>query len=147
MVEPAITCEVCRERVATHYLCEPHLQRTRHLCQICFDAAGIPGMEESQRRYEEAVRTGKCRFCRGQAVAGCGGSIPLLREEYQFWCEECRKDLAEYAETARAEAEATRPGFSVTQDGLKRTNAWLAEQERKLNDYMHAKISQRRGRQ
>jgi hypothetical protein len=104
-------------------------------------------MEESERQYQEAVRTGKCCFCGAQAVAGCGGSIPLLGEHYQFWCEECRKDLAEYAETARAEAEQTMPEFSVTEDGLHRTGTWLAEQNRKLTDYMHAKIRERKARQ
>ncbi len=147
MVEPTITCEVCHERVATHYLCEPHLQRSRHLCKICFDAAGIPSMEESERQYQEAVRTGKCRFCGAQAVAGCGGSIPLLGERYQFWCEECRKDLAAYAETARAEAEQTMPELSVTGAGLHRIDTWLDEQDRKLTDYMQAKIRERKARQ
>jgi len=104
-------------------------------------------MEESERQYQEAVGTGKCRFCGAQAVAGCGGSIPLLGEQYQFWCEECRKDLAAYAETSRAEAEQTMPEISVTEDGLDRTNTWLAEQNRKLNDYMQSKIRERKARQ
>ena len=146
MVEPTTTCEVCHERVATLYLCEPHL-RTRHLCKICFDAARVLGIEEWQSQYDEAVRTGRCRFCGEQAVAGCGGSIPFLGERYQFWCEQCRKDLAEYAETASAEAEETLPEFSETEDGLKKTNTWLAVQEGKLNDFMQAKVRERRARQ
>lgn len=144
MVESTKLCEVCNERAATHHVCEPHLQRTRNLCEICFNAAAIPGMEMWDRRYQEALRTGKCRFCGGQAVAGCGGSIPLLGEQYQFWCEECRKDLAEYSKTRKKGAG---PAFSVTKAGLEKTDAWLAEEERKLKEYMQAKIRERRARQ
>ncbi len=101
-------------------------------------------MEKWERRYQEALRTGKCRFCGGQAIAGCGGSIPLLGEHYQFWCEECQKDLTEYSKVAKAKAEESLPEFSVTEAGQKRTDTWLAEKERELNEYMQAKIKRRR---
>jgi hypothetical protein len=140
MSESSVICEICHERAATHHLCEPHLQRSRELCKECFDALRLPGMETWDRQYQEALKTGKCRFCGGPAVAGCGGSIPILGEQYQFWCEDCRKDLAEYSRTRRDEP---RPEFSVTESGLQRTQAWLAEEERKLQEYMQAKIGER----
>ncbi len=101
----------------------------------------LPGVEVWDRQYQEALKMGKCRFCGGPAAAGCGGSIPILGNHYQFWCEECGKDLVEYSQSRRDEL---RPEFSATESGLQRTRAWLAEEEQKLQDYMQSKVHARR---
>lgn len=143
MGDPSELCEVCHQSPATNFVCEPHLQRTRKLCTACFTAEKSPEMEAWDRRYKEVLKTAKCRFCGGQAVAGCGGSLPIVGEHYQFWCEECRKDLAEYSKTRKTLIEESAPEFSATEAGVERMSAWAGEQMRKLEEYMRAKIRER----
>ncbi len=135
-------CENCQQRPATQHLCEPHLQRNRHLCEACADA-GFPQMREWNRRYQEALKTGKCQYCGEPAVAGGGGLNPLSGENWQFWCETCRQDLAEYA---KAHETTSHPEPEMTEAGMDRYLAWAAEEQCKLHAYMREKVAARKGK-
>jgi hypothetical protein len=136
-------CEVCHERAATCHVCEPHLESSRDLCQVCFDAALNPAMAAEYRDFLEKLKKGKCRFCGGPAVGGSGGAMPFADEQYEFFCEECRRDMVEYESLENKEPSTRMSAADLTEAGVRKRFARLTEREAKLIRYINDKISQR----
>jgi len=52
-----------------------------------------------QARHRRRLRKGKCEYCGAPAfvVSTCYAVPGILDEEIHRWCEQCRRDLAEFA--------------------------------------------------
>ena len=96
MVTPERVCEVCHGRPATNYVCEPHLGRSRDLCDECFQASAPLELRESAA----AVRAAHCQYCGAQPCAGgtdfLAQSIGVQRTKYM--CMPCTQEYLRYTQ-------------------------------------------------
>jgi protein-arginine kinase activator protein McsA len=90
-------CESCHEREATQHICYGGTGVSKHLCVTCYDHLASSEELASDRYFRDAIQNGKCKNCGERAAGGCGGLMPLLAEQLELWCEQCRLDLVEFA--------------------------------------------------
>ena len=92
-------CDKCRERLATFHstMCSGGETQTSDLCMTCWEQSATPEELASQRRFQEAVATGKCKYCGDPAVSGSfSGGLVTMEEQVDLWCESCRADFVEF---------------------------------------------------
>src|SRR5437879_1911349 len=97
-------------------------------------------------RPKRRKRTGvdKCDYCGAPAVAiSVAYAIPgVMDEETHLWCEQCQRDLAEFA--ARAENKLP-DDLDVDDDAAtERASQQLADMERRRQKFMRRRVRERR---
>ena len=135
-------CERCHERPATYHICDASTGRSKHLCEQCYRESASPEDLASADGFRDVVRHGKCRFCGQPAVGGSGGSLgAFIGAEPFLWCEPCRRDLVEFAQ----QPENAIPEWSFDDEtAQERASQQLAERERRQDEFMRRKVSERR---
>jgi hypothetical protein len=90
-----------------------------------------------------SVKRGKCDYCDAPAVAVsiCRAIPGVMKEEVQRWCEQCQRDLSEFA----ARPENKLPDDPDVDDVAAMDKAWqqLAERKRRERKFMHQKVRDR----
>lgn len=108
----------------------------------CFEATASAFELESSRDFTKRVLSGKCQYCGAPAIGGSGG-LPVpgeMEERLELWCEQCRRDLVEF----HSRPENAIPDFPFDDDAAQeQVSQQLAEQERRLREYMQQKIRER----
>ena len=136
-------CERCKQRPATHHVCFGGTGESNDLCEACFRASSSPEVLASSDRFTEALRKGRCKYCGAPAVCGCGGSIPFAEDSLDLWCEACRQDLVEFGNMP----ENAIPDFPFEDKAAQeRVRQQHLERERRQEEFMRQRVSQRRGR-
>ena len=134
-------CDRCHERPATCHICYGLTGETKDLCETCYRASASPEELASSQQIQEAIRSGKCKYCGEPAAGGCGGFMPMLGEQLDLWCEQCRQDLVEFA----SRPENAIPDFPFDDEAAQElVPQQLAEHERRQEEFMRWKISERR---
>jgi hypothetical protein len=139
-------CDLCRERPATCHIMYGNLDETKDLCEACHQESSSPEDQAARNQIRDAIRNGKCRFCGRPAAGGSGGFIPFLGEQLFLWCEECRKDLAEFSrmpENALSEDDYPFDDEAAQQ----RLEKESAERERRQEEFMKQKVLNRRSKE
>jgi len=64
---------------------------------ICWEQLASPEELASQKRFQEVIRNGKCKYC-GQPAAGgsFSGGFTTMQEQVNLWCELCQADYSEF---------------------------------------------------
>ena len=135
-------CEACHEREATHHICYGGTGVSRHLCVACYGQLASPEELFSDRHSRDAIQNGKCKYCGEPAAGGCGGFMPLFGEQLELWCEQCRQDLAEFANRPENALGEDLPFDDVA--AQERLSQQLAEREERQDQFMKKKILARR---
>lgn len=80
-------CEVCRERPATHHVCDGGTGRSRALCNQCFQLAAPPDVIE----LVAAVHDARCQYCGGQPCASGTDMFALITgaQKQKYMCMPC----------------------------------------------------------
>ena len=137
-------CDRCHERPATCHICCGNTGETKDLCETCYQESASPLELASTKQFRETVRKGKCKYCGQPAVGGSGGFIPVLGEQLFLWCEKCRLDLVEFYQRP----ENALPGDYPFDDkaAQERVSQQFAERERRQEEYMRQRVSERRSK-
>lgn len=134
--ELTILCDHCHERPAVRHMHTFHgegeTEAKRHLCAECFERLAPPNVLAKVRRLQDAVRSGKCKYCGAPAV--CGSSKKNLL------CEQCRRDLKEFSSL---------PENAIPEDPGEDEAKWeqiskqLKEQGRRRDAFMRQRVEER----
>lgn len=137
-------CDRCHERPATCHICYGHSGETKDLCEACYEQSASPVEAGFKKRKEELIRTGSCQYCGAPAKIGTFGFSAIFGEEVKLWCEQCRRDLAEFA---------LRPENALPEDipfddeaALERLSQQFAEREHRQKEFMKQRILERRSK-
>ena len=136
-------CEKCFERLATRHICYGHTGETKELCEVCYEETASIDELACDRLIRDGIQHGKCRFCAEPAVGGSGGSIPLLGQQLFLWCEECQKDLIEFAQEPENAFSEEIPVDAATDERLSRL--W-EDRERRQERFMKERVMKRRSK-
>jgi len=135
-------CDSCQERPATCHICYGHTGESKNLCETCYKASASPEESGFQKRMEELISTGACRYCGEPAKTGTFGFSSTFGEEVELWCEQCRQDLADFA---------VRPENSLPEDfpfadeaAQERLSQQFAERQRRQAEFMKQRVLARR---
>ena len=134
-------CDRCHERPATCHICYGHTGETKDLCETCYRDSASPEELASSQQIQDSIRNGKCKYCGEPAVGGCGGFMPMLGEQLDLWCEQCRQDLVEFG----SRPENAIPDFPFDDEAAQAlVSQQLAEYKSRKEEFMKRKISARR---
>jgi protein-arginine kinase activator protein McsA len=131
---PKILCESCHEREATYHMtkCSPQGMGKSDLCPACFESLSSPEERESVRRFEDSVAHGKCKYC---------GASPVCGSSAELWCEECRKDLAEFMSRPESGFPSELPTNKAGRDKLVQT---ILRTQAEADKYVRDKVAKRK---
>jgi protein-arginine kinase activator protein McsA len=82
-----IICEVCHERLATHFVSYGSTGKSGHLCDECFGSSVPPEV----RDRSAAVREAHCQYCGSQPCTGSGDMFALITgvQKSKYMCIPC----------------------------------------------------------
>jgi len=95
-----------------------------------------------QASHSRRLRKGKCEYCGAPtvAVSTCYAVPGILDEEVHRWCEQCQRDLAEFA----ARPENQLPDIDVADDAaLDHVTQLIAERRRRERKFMRQRVRER----
>ena len=155
-------CDRCHERPATCHICFGHTGETKDLCETCYGESAPPEELASAQQIQQIIRNGKCRYCGEPAVGGGGPlvsdflanlmanllpsmAVVTSRPGYPFhlWCEQCRKDLVEFAHRP----ENAIPDWPFDDEAAQRlVTEQLADRERRQEEFMKQRVLERKSK-
>jgi hypothetical protein len=144
-------CERCHQRPATVHICCGNTGETEDLCQECYEQD--PEAAARQRREEELIRDGTCKYCGAPAETGSftfdsllseEGELCETNEEADLLCEACSKDLAEFEDLHEL---PERGEYSFDDKvAMERRYQQLLERERQREQFMKERIANRKSK-
>jgi hypothetical protein len=96
-----------------------------------------------QANERKPVKKGKCDYCGAPAVAVsiCHAIPGVMKEEVHRWCEQCQRDLSEFA--ARPENKLPDDPEVDDEAAMDKALQQLAERKRRERKFMHQKVRDR----
>ena len=140
-------CQICRRRPATHHIWISNgtTEEAHTLCRECYEKSASPEQLDSNRKFEEVLRSGKCNYCGDPPVGGSGGWSEDTGQSYHLWCEACRLDLVEF-NTGPGKRSFEEYPFDDEEAQIRIVKE-LEEIELARNLFMQRKIAARKGSQ
>jgi hypothetical protein len=143
-------CERCGEKHATVHITNMVDGETtaKNLCANCFQEDPAFANLRAKPDLADLIRTGKCNYCGEQAVSGSQSSGVVGPDEVRLLCEQCTKDLQEFA--AKPENQFDVPEIDPSLDNekflaeLSRTADRSKQIEARRQAFMRRKVAQRR---
>jgi hypothetical protein len=125
-------CEVCHERLATHFVCNANTGKSSHFCDECFETSASA---EDRRRSAE-LRAAHCQYCGAPATIGTMDHLATFTGEQRtmFLCYACSAEFNDYTMLALnrmphglSEQEQLEANQQLRQDAEKHMKQWVSE--------------------
>jgi len=93
------------------------------------------------QRFNEAVRTGLCRYCGAPAETGSGGYSSVEHEQFNLVCMTCFADQIEFMRRPENALSHFEPGDEVA---LRKKMAELTDLEKRKEEFIRERIAKRK---
>lgn len=148
--ECKIMCETCGERHATVHITNMVDGDTtaKNLCANCFQADPSFAHLRAKPDLANLIRIGKCTYCGEPPVSGSKSSGVVGPDVVHLVCEQCTRDLQEFA--AKPENQFDVPEIDPSLDNdkylaeLSRMAARCKQIEARRQAFMRRKVAQRK---
>jgi hypothetical protein len=143
-------CEACGERHATVHLTSmvDDETTTKNLCVNCFQADPSFTHLRAKPDLADFIRTGKCTYCGEPPVSGSKSSGVVGPDEVRLVCEQCTKDLQEFAAKPENQFDVPEIDPSLDNDKFLAELSRIADRSKQIEArrqaFMRRKVAQRR---
>ncbi|MDR3411342.1 MAG: hypothetical protein P4L87_10445 [Formivibrio sp.] len=136
-------CDNCHERPGTNHICNAgRAGEDRSLCDVCLaQDSAVGGL---MQRFQEAIRTGHCKYCGAPAELSWGGSFsPIFGDHFNLVCKTCFDDLTGFVRLPENDVLDVPPGDEAA---MRNKVSLLPNLMKRQDEYMRQRVSERKSK-